>query len=65
MCLRHKLVLLSGGGVDGRLPEGLEEFLNNLMEVATLQYDLQDLEKIRKECWNALKLDKPKPEQVR
>jgi hypothetical protein len=35
------------------------------MEVATLQYDLADLEKIRKECWNALKLDKPRTEQVR
>jgi hypothetical protein len=34
------------------------------MEVATLQYDLSDLDKIKNECWKALKLDKPKTEQV-
>jgi hypothetical protein len=64
MCLRHKLILLSGGGVDGGLPKGLDDFLNTLMELATLQYDISDLEKMRVECWNALKLSKPKPEQV-
>jgi hypothetical protein len=64
MCLKHKLVLLSGGGKDGALPENLEAFFRVLTEKATLDYDTTELENIRVEIWNALKLNKPKQEQV-
>jgi hypothetical protein len=62
MCLKHKLILLCGGSK--HLPDGMQWFLRNLMEKATLEYDVTDLEAIRMECWKALKLDKPKQEQV-
>jgi hypothetical protein len=62
MCLQNKLLTLCGGSK--HLPHGIDTFFTNLMEKGTLEYDLTDLEAIRTECWKALKLDKPKQDQV-
>jgi hypothetical protein len=64
MSFKHKLVTVSGGGVDDSLPQGLEHFFKGMMENATLEYDISDLDRMRQECCNALKLGKPKHEQV-
>jgi hypothetical protein len=64
MAFRHRLLLVSGGGVRGRLPEELEVYLTGLMEKGTLEYDISDLERMRCECYAALKLSKPQNEQV-
>jgi hypothetical protein len=64
LALKHKLTLLSGGGVDGMLPDQLEFFFQVLTEKATIEYEVNDLDSIRLEACKALRLSAPKNEQV-
>jgi hypothetical protein len=55
---------MCGGGANRFLPDDLELFFNGLFEKATLEYEISELDKIRLECVDALKLNMSKLEQV-